>query len=214
MQKQLKIYIVDDHALFREGLRFLLSNCDFVSTIDEASTGNELLQDIDKVNPDIVLMDIEMPGINGTDTTREAIKRKPGLKIIALSMYGDENFYTEMMDAGARGFLLKNSRFEDVQQAILEVSAGRNYFSAEILASIVRNLNRKPIAHTSKVLSKREVEVLYNICRGLSNQEIGQKLHISKRTVDKHRENILMKTQSKNTAELVVYAVKNKYFEV
>ncbi len=210
----LKIYIVDDHSLFREGLHFLLSNSEFISEIKEATNGREFMENVEAFNPDLVLMDIDMPELNGIDATKEALKRFPELKIVALSMYSDENYYTEMIEAGAKGFLLKNSKFDDVQNAILEVCEGRNYFSPEILASIVSNLNRKTKQPGNEELTKREIEIVLNICQGLSNQEIADQLYISKRTVDKHRENILLKTQSKNTAELVVYAIKNGYFEV
>lgn len=214
MNRKLKIFLVDDHSLFREGLKFLLSNCDFIEEIHEAENGQELLENISSKKPDIILMDIEMPVLNGIDTTKRVMEKYPDIKIIALSMYADEGFYTEMIEAGAKGFLLKNSSFENVQRAILEVNDGRNYFSPEILESIVKNLNKKPVSPKSNVLSKREIEVLIHICQGLSNNEISEILFISKRTVDKHRENILLKTQSKNTAELVVYAIKNKYFEL
>lgn len=214
MNKDLKIYLVDDHSLFREGLHFLLSNSEYVSEIHEAANGKEFLTGLKTFHPDIVLMDIDMPLMNGVEATLEAIQNNADLKVIALSMYSDENFYTEMIEAGAKGFLLKNSRFNDVQTAIMEVYKGNNYFSPEILSLIIRGLNRKSIAPISKDLTKRELEVLLNICQGLSNQEIAEQLYISKRTVDKHRENILLKTQSKNTAELVVYAIKKGYFEV
>ncbi len=211
----LKIYIVDDHSLFREGLHFLLNNCEFISEIKEATNGREFLENVERFNPDIVLMDIDMPELNGIEATKEALKRFPDMKIMALSMYSNENFYTEMIEAGAKGFLIKNSKFNDVQTAIQEVYEGRNYFSPEILSSIVNNLNRKAKQPaTNDELTKREIEILLNICQGLSNHEIADQLSISKRTVDKHRENILLKTQSKNTAELVVYAIKNGYFEV
>ena len=212
--KKLKIHLVDDHSLFREGLKFLLKNCEYISEIKEAENGKEFLDQVDEFNPDVVLMDIEMPEVNGVEATGEALRRNPEIKIVALSMHSDENFYTEMIEAGAKGFLIKNSHFEDVQNAILETYNGRNYFSPEILSSIVAGLNRKPQSLHRGELTKREVEVLLNICQGLSNQEIADELIISKRTVDKHRENILLKTGSKNTAELVVYAVKKKYFEV
>lgn len=212
--KKLKIFIVDDHALFREGLRFLLAHSDFVEEVVEAKSGQEFLNSVTDVLPDVVLMDIDMPEMNGIEATRTGLVRMPTLKIIALSMHSDENFYTEMLEAGAKGFLLKNSRFQDVQQAILEVYNDRNYFSPEILSSIVANLNRKNQAHKNSQLTKREQEVLLFICEGLSNQQIADQLYISKRTVDKHRENILLKTQSKNTAEIVVYAIKKGFFEI
>lgn len=212
MNKKLKIFLVDDHSLFREGLKFLLSNCDFIDEVHEAENGLILINQIKDIKPDIILMDIEMPVLNGIDTTKQVLKLFPELKIIALSMYADEGFYTEMIEAGAKGFLLKNSSFDNVKHAILEVYKGHNYFSPEILESIIKNLNRKTVSPKSNDLSQREIEVLIHICKGLSNNEISEILFISKRTVDKHRENILLKTQSKNTAELVVYAIKNKYF--
>lgn len=214
MTKKLIIYIVDDHNLFREGLRFLLSNSDLYADIFEAENGQQFLNNLNIVNPDIILMDIEMPVMNGIVATKEALAINHELKIIALSMYGNENYYSEMIDAGAKGFLLKNSKFNDVRNAILDVYNGKNYFSPEILEAIIKNLNKKKYKKTNSDLSEREVEVLYNICKGFSNQEIADNLFLSKRTVDKHRENILLKTQSKNTAELVVFAIKNKIFEV
>jgi len=214
MNKGLKIYIVDDHSLFREGLHFLLSNSQHISEIREAKNGKEFLCDVVSYNPDVVLMDIEMPELNGIDTTKEALKILPDLKIVALSMHSDENFYTEMIEAGAKGFLIKDSKFNEVETAILEANNDRNYFSPEILSVIVKNLNRKQESPECQKLTAREQEVLVRICQGLSNPEIGDELNIAKRTVDKHRENILSKTQTNNTAELVVYAIKNKFFEI
>ena len=214
MRNNLKIYIVDDHSLFREGLNFLLSSSKYISEIREAENGRVFLRDLESFNPDVVLMDIEMPDINGIEATKEALHLIPNLKIIALSMYTDENYYTEMLEAGAKGFLIKNSQFRDVETAILEVFNNRNYFSPEILSSIITSLNKSPEQPGNKTLTKREIEILTNICMGLSNSEIAEQLFISKRTVDKHRENILFKIQAKNTAELVVYAIKNGFFEV
>ena len=214
MNKGLKIFIVDDHSLFREGLQFLLSNWSRVAEIHEAQNGRELLKVVGNVRPDIVLMDIEMPELNGIDATLELQKQFPEIKVIALSMYANDNFYTDMIHAGAKGFLLKDSKFEDVQRAINEVYEDRNYFSPAILTALVNSLTEKNSVSQQKEISKRESEVLYNICKGLSNQEISDLLNISKRTVDKHRENILLKTQSKNTAELVVFAVRNGFFKV
>ncbi|MBN2165549.1 MAG: response regulator transcription factor [Marinilabiliaceae bacterium] len=206
------VYLVDDHALFREGMRFLLLKNNRIGTIYEAENGKQLLDNVEKNNPDIILMDIEMPVMNGIVATRKVLDVLPECKIIALSMYADECFYRDMLGAGAKGFLLKNSRFEDVQKAIEEVSNGNSFFSPEILNSILQNLNR-PVKSTSTTdLSERETEVLYHICKGLQNQEIADLLSISKRTVDKHRENILLKTNSRNTAELVIYAIKNGLF--
>jgi DNA-binding NarL/FixJ family response regulator len=129
-------------------------------------------------------------------------------------MYGNENYYSGMIDAGASGFLLKNSKLEDVKKAISDVAEGNNYFSPEILSGIIQNINKKKNGPKNSKLTEREIEVLFNICKGLSNQEIAEVLNVSKRTIDKHRENILLKTNSSNTAQMVVYAIKNKIFEV
>ena len=212
--KPLHIHLVDDHSLFREGLRFLLSNCDFILQIEESENGEIFLQKIKKNIPDVVLMDIEMPVIDGITASKTALEMYPNLKIIALSMYADEEYYSKMIDVGVKGFLLKNSQFEDVQKAILEVSEGNNFFSPEILDRIISNLYKKKDEKAILDLTEREIEVLYNICKGLSNQEIADLLFISKRTVDKHRENLLLKTNAKNTAGLVVYAIKNGIFEI
>lgn len=212
--EKLHIHLVDDHSLFREGLKFLLSNCDFVSQVDESENGKIFLEKLEKQVPDVVLMDIEMPEIDGITASKLALEKYPNLKIIALSMYAEEEYYTKMIDVGVRGFLLKNSQFEDVQKAILDVNDGNNFFSQEILDRIIANMYKKKTEKTILDLTEREIEVLYNICKGLSNQEIADLLCISKRTVDKHRENLLLKTEAKNTAGLVVYAIKNGIFEI
>ncbi|MBP5724284.1 MAG: response regulator transcription factor [Bacteroidales bacterium] len=212
--EKLSIHLVDDHSLFREGLKFLLSNCDFISEIEESENGKIFLEKLDSKIPDVVLMDIEMPEIDGITASKIALEKYPNLKIIALSMYAEEEYYSKMIDVGVRGFLLKNSQFEDVQKAILDVSEGNNFFSQEILDRIIANMYKKKTEKPILDLTEREIEVLYNICKGLSNQEIADLLFISKRTVDKHRENLLLKTEAKNTAGLVVYAIKNGIFEV
>ncbi len=211
--KPISVCIVDDHALLRDGLKYLLAKDPRFGPVFEASGGEAFLKMLGNTRPDVALMDIAMPDMNGIETTRQALELQPGLKVIALSMYADECHYRDMIEAGACGFLLKNSRIDDVQKAIDEVVNGRNYFSPEILSSLVRNLNYHR-HHDTHELTKRECEVLLYICQGHSNAEIADFLYISKRTVDKHRENILLKSQSKNTAELVVFAIRNGYFDV
>lgn len=215
MQK-LKIYLVDDHKLFREGLKLLLSTQDFVHHIYEASNGREFLENLSLIDCDVVLMDIEMPEINGIDATREALKIKPDLKIIVLSMYGDEQYYYQMIDAGAKGFMLKNTGIENVITAIRKVAAGENFFSEELLFNILNTMrDTKNESETrDNELSEREMEILCHVCKGKSNQEIADELFISKRTVDKHRANLLSKTGCRNTAALVMYAIKNKMIDV
>ncbi|MEA3449014.1 MAG: response regulator transcription factor [Bacteroidota bacterium] len=207
--KKLKICLVDDHQLFREGIRLLLERMENIIEIREADNGASCLNLLKSWQPNIILMDIEMDGINGIETTIRVKEQYPDVDVIALSMYAGEDYYSSMIEAGASGFILKNSRFEEVKQAIKTVSEGHSYFSSDIMDAMVNKLYKKPGQKPGSKLSKRETEVLYLICKGLSNQEIGNKLYISKRTVDKHRENILIKTGTNNTAGLVMYAIKH-----
>lgn len=212
--EKLKILIADDHALFRTGLRTLLSTLDWIGEVAEAANGREFVDMVERFAPDVALVDIEMPILNGIDATREACLRFPGLRVMALSMYGEEEYYYKMIDAGAKGFLLKNSDIAEVQNAIRTVAGGGEYFSQELLYAIVKNFRQVSRQSTGEKLSQRETEVLQQICLGYSNAEIADNLSISKRTVDKHRENLLLKTGTKNTAGLVVFAIKNKLIEV
>ena len=214
IMENLSIILVDDHQLFREGLSLLLGSYKNIGSIKEVASGEELLELLKEGRPDIIFMDINMPGIGGIEATRLAIQSDPDLNIIGLSMYADEDYYTKMINAGAKGFVLKNSSIQEVEAAIQHIVAGKNYFSQEILTGLVKNINRKSNHIYNDELSERELEVLYQICKGLSNQEIADTLHISKRTVDKHRENLLAKTYSKNTVGLVMYAIKNNIVEV
>lgn len=204
--------LVDDHALFRNGLNNLISMREGYCVVGEASDGREFLNMLPMTAVDVVFMDISMPNVSGDEATREAVAAYPALKIITLSMFGDENYYTRMVEAGAKGFLLKDSCIEEVFEAIDMVMAGGNYFSERLLSSMSNRI--RSTEHQSEELSSREIEILFGICRGLSNQEIADKLFISKRTVDAHRANILEKTGCKNTASLVVYALKHHLVEV
>lgn len=213
-----KIFLVDDHTLFRNGLRGLLDSREDCVVVGEASTGEEFLEQLQECDADVVFMDIAMPGIKGDEATARALEIRPDLKIITLSMFGDDDYYFRMVSVGAKGFLLKSSDIDEVIAAIETVATGGSYFSQELLDSLVSNLRTTPQPETEQVdeesLSERELEVLLEICRGLSNQQIADKLFISKRTVDKHRANILAKTGCPNTANLVVYAIKHNLVEI
>ena len=211
---KLSIFLVDDHKLFREGLKLLLHGLDCVKEIHEASNGPEFLKSLRTEAPDIVFMDIEMPEMDGVETTQKALSLLPDLKIIALSMYGEEAYYSKMIEAGVQGFLLKDSDIQEVESAILLIAAGKSYFSQDILFKILQKGNDKKSVSKSSELTEREKEVLYLICKGLSNQEIANTLLLSKRTIDKHRENLLLKTESNNTASLVIYAIKHGIIEI
>jgi DNA-binding NarL/FixJ family response regulator len=158
--------------------------------------------------------DINMPEMDGIEATKKGLKLCPEINIIALSMYGEEEYYYKMVDAGAKGFLLKDSDISEVKEAILTVKRGGNYFSQELLYHVIQKIKHRESETKSANLSKRETEILLKICEGLSNQQIAETLFISKRTVDKHRANLLGKTNSKNTASLILFAIKNKLIEI
>ena len=208
-----KIILVDDHSLFRNGLRGLLERCAACRVVGEAASGEEFLAMIDRVEADIVFMDFAMPGLDGAQTTERALARHPELRIITLSMFGEESYYSRMVEAGAKGFLLKDSDIGDVLEAMDAVMAGGSYFSPQLLSSLTGRMRTRDDAPDEQ-LSAREREILVAVCQGLSNQEIADALFISKRTVDKHRANILEKTGCKNTASLVVYAIRNGIVEL
>jgi len=196
-------------------MKLLLANAGNFNVLAEASNGKEFLELLNSAKPDVVLMDIDMPEMDGIEATNRALEMDPKMKIICLSMYGEEEYYYKMIEAGVSGFLLKNSDINEVKTAITAVYNGGKYFSQELLYNVVKNI--KTTQNNQEVvenLSEREIEVLKQICIGLSNQEIAVNLHISKRTVDKHRANLLDKTNAKNTAHLVMYAIKNKLIDI
>ncbi|MBR5820606.1 MAG: response regulator transcription factor [Alistipes sp.] len=208
-----RIALVDDHALFRTGLRGLLEHSTEHRVVAEAASGEEFLEQLKELEADVVFMDFSMPGIDGGEATERALALRPDLRIITLSMFGEESYYTRMVKAGACGFLLKDSGIDEVIEAIDQVMTEGSYFSPRLLLSITRHM-RLEEPTTDDPLSEREKEILMAICRGLSNQEIADELFISKRTVDKHRANILEKTGCKNTAALVVHAIRNGIIEL
>ncbi|MDE6482446.1 MAG: response regulator transcription factor [Rikenellaceae bacterium] len=213
-----KVIIVDDHTLFRNGLKLLINNTSEFRVVGEAADGREFLDMLDNDGlPDVVLLDINMPEMDGIEAAEAALARYPGLPIITLSMYGEEDYYFKMVSLGVKGFVLKNSDIQEVVDAMESVATGGTYFSQELLVNLVSNLRStgsSSIVSGGEILSEREREILFLICKGLSNQEIGEELFISKRTVDKHRANILAKTNCKNTANLVVFAIKNRLVEI
>jgi DNA-binding NarL/FixJ family response regulator len=211
---KIKIIITDDHQLFRNGLKILLDSIPEFEVVGEASNGEEFLKLIKTIQADIALMDINMPELDGVEATRKGLILCPSINIIALSMYGEEEYYYKMVDAGAKGFILKDSDINEVKEAINTVYKGSSYFSQELLYHVIQKIKHREHESKTANLSKREREILFKICDGLSNQEIADTLFISKRTVDKHRANLLGKTNSKNTASLILFAIRNKLIEI
>jgi len=212
-----KVVLVDDHNLFRDGLKYVLGQSDNIEVIAEASNGIEFLDVIRDRVPDIVLMDISMPRMNGIEATTKAIKQYPSLKIIALTMFGDENYCYSMLQAGAKGFVLKEAGCDELLLAISKVLKGDNYFSNSILTSIIKSqsiLNKSKNSDEEPLkFSKRELELLRLICEGYSNKEIAEKLSISQRTIEGNRFNLLNKTGAKDSVNLALFALKNNLLE-
>ena len=208
--KSIQIILVDDHSLFRDGLKKLINAFGAYEVAAEASNGVEFLEILDFMTPEIVLLDISMPVMDGLTAISLALEKQPNLKIIVLSMYGEEEYYHKMSNAGAKGFLLKDSTIEEVQTALDTVYQGGHYFSQELLMNIVSTRQSGSNELSSIELSEREQEVLILISRGMSNNDIADVLFISKRTVEKHRANLLEKTECNNTATLVMWAIRNK----
>jgi DNA-binding NarL/FixJ family response regulator len=208
-----QVIIVDDHKIFRDGLKLLLNEIPNIKVIGEASDGKEFLNMLDVHKPDIVFMDIKMPEMSGIEATQIAMQKYPDMKVIILSMSGNEEHFSLSLNVGACAYLLKNSDITEIEKAIYSVLEGNNYFSEALLKDLVRKNyivgkdKTLPLDNPDK-LSHRELEVLQLICKGLANHEIAKELNISPRTVDGHRANILDKTQSKNSISLVVYAIK------
>ena len=209
--KLIKIVLVDDHSLIRDAIRAHLSAENY-QIVAEAGNSKEALAVIEKHRPDIVFMDINMPGQDGIDTTREIKKKFPEIEVIALSMLQESHYIRQMFEAGAKGYLLKNCSEEDLKHAIEHVLEGKVYYSPEVSDSLIQGfVQPKQSISTGSVtvkLTNREKEVLSLIAQEFSNREIAEKLFISVRTVDAHRRNLLEKTGSKNAAGLTLFALK------
>jgi DNA-binding NarL/FixJ family response regulator len=216
--EKLKVFIVDDHDIFRNGVKVLLNSSKAMEVIGEAKNGKEFVDCIDKYSPDVVLMDISMPVMDGIEATKQAIEKNPDLKVLTFSMFGDEEYYFKMIQSGVKGFILKSSGITELENAIKEVVNGESYFSNDLLRKIILNIkserdNKDKQLNTSN-LSSREIDVLKQIAFGLSNEDIADKLHIGVNTVKTHRANLLSKTGCGNTASLVMFAIKNKIVDI
>lgn len=198
MCQMIKIALVDDHTLFRNGLKGLLSANSQYTVVGEFSDGSQLIAALPTLDVDVVLMDVSMPNMDGKTATTLALNQRPELKIIALTMYGEQQYAQQMIDAGVLGFIHKDSDIQTVFDAIDTVVSGESYLP---------NYQNITSAIDPDALTEREIAVLTCICQGLSTPQIAEQLNISKRTVDAHRARILEKTGCNNTASLVVHAV-------
>lgn len=218
MESKIKVFIVDDHVIFRDGIKLLLSSGHTTEIIGEAGNGQEFLDKLINIKPDVVLMDIAMPVMDGIETSKKIRENNPNLKILALTMFSDKKYYYQMIQAGVNGFILKSAGINELNKAISEVNLGLSYFSNEILINIIEDIhNHRELGQGTiieGIISKREIEVLKLIALGHTNEEIADKLSIGTNTVRTHRANLMDKTACGNTASLVMYAIKNKFVEI
>jgi DNA-binding NarL/FixJ family response regulator len=213
----IEIIITDDHAIFREGLGFVISQITDFKLVGEASTGLELIELRDRQNADIILLDISMPQMDGIEATTRLLAKYPDQKIITLSSFDQEAYYYKMIKAGVMGFVEKKAGKSELEDAIRTVYSGQNFFPQNMLRQLIfkGGNNGEATAQENLVnLTNREKEVLELICQGYSNTEIGEKLYLSPKTIDNHRTNLLQKTNTRNSANLVMFAIKNKLIEV
>ena len=207
----IRILLVDDHKITRQGLRSLLDENDDMEVLAEAENGRDAIELARKLNPDVIIMDVSMPDLNGVEATRQIIQDNHDVRVIALSMHSDTLFVSEMLKSGASGYLLKDCAFQELEQAIRTVTDGKAYLSPSISGVVVEDyLHRlsKTDMSTSEVLTDREREVLQLIAEGQSTKQVALKLHISAKTVETHRRQIMNKLDIHTVAELTKYAIR------
>lgn len=208
--KNTGVIIVDDHAIFRKGLSSILSRMEYITVLAEAENGKEFIKLLDSHRPDLVFMDVRMPVMNGIDATRAGLRIQSNLKIIALSMFGEEEYLQRMIEAGVVGFLLKNIKKEEFHLAIDRVLQGKNYYSQELIPFFTNQyISRKKKQTKESHFTARELEILQFIAKGNTSQEIADVLFISKRTVEGHKANLIEKTGSNNVLNLLIYAINH-----
>lgn len=207
---KIKVLLVDDHQIILDGLKSLLSNSGEIIVAGEANNGREAIRILELISIDVILMDIDMPILNGIDTLKEIVKRGLSVRVIILSMHQEAGMIKSLMNIGAHGYLLKSSSQEEVTNAICKVAGGQSYFSPEVTLSLLNKpQNNLHFNQQTELLTDRETEIVRLIAEGFSNKEIGSKLFISHRTVDTHRTNLMKKLDVSNIAGLISYAIKN-----
>ena len=217
-----RLLVVDDHKMIINGIRSMLQDVPDIEVVAEASDGDQVLNAIEQQQGvDVILMDIKMPGMNGIDATQAVVKRYPQTRVLALTMFDDDDYITSMLQAGATGYILKNTGRDELVEAIRRVSLGQPYFSKEVTSAVMsKYMARRDAGGNSRAstlppieLTNREIEILKLIALEMTNQEIADKLFISPRTVHSHRRNLMQKIGVKNTAGLVRYAIGHQMIE-
>jgi DNA-binding NarL/FixJ family response regulator len=208
----LRLIIGDDHTLFRHGLRRILEDRKDWELVAEADDGRAAVRKAVALKPDVAILDIGMPQLNGIDATRQIVRKVPTVRVLILSMHSDETYVTRALNAGATGYILKDSAGKDLLRAVASVAEGRSFFSPAVsklmLDDFVRRASKTEVADRYETLSDREREILQLVAEGRSNKEVAALLEISAATVETHRARVLQKLDVHNTAELVLYAVR------
>ncbi len=212
--RHVRVLIADDHGIVRKGIRLFLEQQPELEVVGEAADGREAVRLAGEMNPDIIIMDISMPILNGMEATAQIVKHNPEIAVIVLSMHSDESYLIRTLMAGAKGYLLKDTAETDLMRAIETVSQGKPFFSPSIAQTLldeyVRQLQQKGLQDSYDLLTDREKEVLQLLAEGKSNKEVANLLNISIYTVETHRTNLMQKLNLHNTAEIVLYAVRKK----
>ncbi|PKP53713.1 MAG: DNA-binding response regulator [Bacteroidetes bacterium HGW-Bacteroidetes-1] len=214
MDPVIRVIIVDDHEIFRSGLKMVINKLGYAKVVAEASDGAEFLQILEHEVTDLVLMDIEMPVMNGIEATKKALEKYPSLKIIALTMFKEDAYIQSMMEAGVKGFLIKNIRKEVLDRALQAVYNGKTYYSEELWDYFTKTVIKEDKHENDLNLTRRELEVIELLAEGLSNREIAEKLFVSERTIVGHKSNLMSKTGTKNTVSLLAYSIRNKLINI
>jgi len=218
--ESIKVILADDHQLVRDGIRSLIRDAKNIEVIEEASDGYELLEKLKTTKPDIIVLDISMPRLSGIDAIKKIKEEFPSVKVLVLSMFTSEEYIFNAIKAGARGYLPKNTSKKELLEAIYSIHAGNEYFSESISNIILKSYIKKVKSNddysgkTQNVLSSRELEILTLFAEGNTNQEIAEKLFISIRTVESHKNHIMQKLELKTTVDLVKFAIKNNIIQL
>lgn len=205
INKKYRVIIADDHSLFRQGLKLILTELNNIEVIADVPNGKELIEIAGILEPDLIIMDINMPFLNGIDASKILARDHPEIKILVVSMYGDEQYYNSVIENGVKGFILKDADNSELKTAVRDILNGKTYFSQELLLRLIRN--KQTPANIN--LTSREQEILELICQGLGTAEISAKLFLSDRTIENHKANLFAKTGCKNSLSLVIFAFKN-----
>lgn len=211
---KIRILIADDHGIVRKGLRLQLEQHEEFQVVGEASDGREAVRLAEELSPDVIIMDIAMPNLNGIQATTQLVKKNPKLGVIILSMHSDESYLTRTLSAGAKGYLLKDSADQDLYRAVQSVSEGKPFFSPSIaktlLEDYMRQLQQRGLQDSYDLLTDREKEILQLLAEGKSNKEVAGQLNLSPSTVETHRTRIMQKLDLHSSADIVLYAVRKK----